>query len=309
MANACGCNARMPTQDITLYAADGYTLAATLCTPDLAALDAKTGRPQYIVMGCATAVPRGFYKRFCEYATQRGLFAIVADYRGIGDSKPGSLKGFKMDYTDWSTLDLGAVVQYAHERGEVYLVGHSLGGHALGQLPDPSMIKAAYFCGSGAGWAGWMPLAERVKVWCLWNLIGPIATSLLGYQPMSKFGMGEDIPLGVYRDWKRWCSFPRYFFDDAAPEARAIAAKFERVRMPVAAAVSTDDLWAPPASRDAFFSGYTQTQVDRIEFTPPSLSVRQVGHMGYFRKEVGAVLWPQILEWLGKQGLNVRPPT
>lgn len=296
----------MTSQHITLHAADGYALTATLYTPLHTALDAQTGRPQYIVIGCATAVPRGFYKAFCEYAASLGLHAIVADYRGIGDSKRSSLNGFVMDYADWSVQDLGAVVQYAHDRGEVYLVGHSLGGHAIGQLPDPSMLKAAYLCGSGAGWAGWMPLAERIKVWCLWNVIGPVATTLLGYQPMSKFGLGEDIPLGVYRDWKRWCSFPRYFFDDAAPDARAICQKFERVRMPVAAAVSTDDLWAPPKSRDAFFSGYTHAKVDRIDLVPAQLGAAQIGHMGYFRRQVGAALWPQIIAWLGKHGLQSR---
>jgi predicted alpha/beta hydrolase len=297
----------MPFQDITLTAADGYALAATLYTPEAPVLDATTGRPQYMAIGCATAVPRGFYKRFCEYAASRGLYAIVADYRGIGDSKQGSLKCFVMDYADWSTLDLAAVVQYAHERGEVYLVGHSLGGHAIGQLPDPSMIKAAYFCGSGAGWAGWMPPAERVKVWFLWNVLGPIATTILGYQPMSKFGIGEDIPLGVYRDWKRWCGYSRYFFEDPAPDAQAFAKKFERVRMPVAAAVSVDDLWAPPKSRDAFFSGYTHTKVDRIDLTPAALGVQQIGHMGYYRKEVGAALWPQIMAWLSQQGVYLKP--
>jgi predicted alpha/beta hydrolase len=295
----------MASQDFTLTASDGYKLAATLYTPETPALDPATHRPQYIVIGCATAVPRGFYKRFCEYAASLGLHAIVADYRGIGGSKQGSLKGLVMDYADWSRYDLAAAVQYAYERGEVYLVGHSLGGHAIGQLPDPCMLNAAYLCGSGAGWAGWMPLAERIKVWCLWNVIGPVATSLLGYQPMSKFGLGEDIPLGVYRDWKRWCSFPHYFFDDSAPDAKAIAQQFERVSMPVAAAVSVDDVWAPPRSRDAFFSGYINAKVDRIDLVPEALGVEQIGHMGYFRKEVGATLWPQIMAWLGQRGLRI----
>jgi predicted alpha/beta hydrolase len=296
----------MNTQDIELKALDGFPLTATLYTPQTPALSVG-GKEQYIVIGSATAVPRGFYRRFCEYAASLGLHAIVADYRGIGGSMPasGKLKGFVVDYADWSRYDLAAAVQYAHERGEVYLVGHSLGGHAIGQLPDPSMLKAAYLCGAGAGWAGWMPLAERIKVWCLWNVIGPVATTVLGYQPMSKFGIGEDIPLGVYRDWKRWCSFPRYFFDDSAPDAKAIAQQFERVRIPVAAAVSVDDLWAPPKSRDAFFSGYVNARVDRIDLKPAELGVKQIGHMGYFRKEIGQTLWPQIMSWLAQHGLQI----
>ena len=296
----------MSSQNITLRAADGYELAATFYTPEHVARDAHTGRPQIIVIGCATAVPRGFYKRFCDYAASRGLYAIACDYRGIGDSKNGSLNGFVMKYADWSVQDLGAAVQYAHDRGEVYLVGHSLGGHAIGQLPDPHMLKAAYFCGSGAGWAGWMPLSERIKVWCLWNLIGPIATTLLGYQPMSKFGIGEDIPLGVYRDWKRWCSFPRYFFDDPAPDAQAICKKFDRLNIPIGACVSTDDLWAPPASRDAFFSGFKNATIERIDITAQDIGMQSIGHMGYFRKEVGQHLWPGIMDWLSQHGLRVR---
>jgi predicted alpha/beta hydrolase len=290
----------MPSQDITLTAPDGYPLTATLYTPERSA----SGTAQFIVIGCATAVPRGFYKRFCEYAASLGLHALVADYRGIGGSKQGSLKGFAMDYADWSNKDLAAVVDYAAARGEVYLVGHSLGGHAIGQLPDPNLLKAAYVCGTGAGWAGWMPTTERIKVWALWNLIGPLCTAFLGYHPMSKLGLGEDLPMGVYRDWKRWCSFPRYFFDDPALDAVAIAEKFKQVRMPVAACVSTDDLWAPPKSRDAFMSGYVNALVDRIDISPAQLGLSQIGHMGYFRKEVGAVLWPQIMGWLGQHGLR-----
>ncbi|NJM42965.1 MAG: alpha/beta fold hydrolase [Brachymonas sp.] len=290
----------MTSQDIELTTTDGYRLAATVYHPAFDASDTE----QWIVIGCATAVPRGFYKRFCEYVASRGVHAIAADYRGIGGSKHAPLRGFKMDYADWSNKDLAAVVDYATKRGAAYMVGHSLGGHALGQLPDPNALRAAYFCGSGAGWHGWMPPAERIKVWVLWNLIGPVVTSLLGYQPMSKFGIGEDIPLGVYRDWKRWCSFPRYFFDDTAPDAVAIAQQFDRITIPVAAAVSTDDLWAPPASRDAFFSGYRNTQVERIDLEAKALGVQQVGHMGYFRKEVGQRLWPDLLTWLMKQGLQ-----
>lgn len=296
----------MTSEDITLSARDGYPLAATVYHPTADTHDAS----QWIVIGSATAVPRGFYKRFCEYAASRGVHAIAVDYRGIGGSKSGlkngSLRGFKMDYADWSAQDLAAAVDYATSRGPAYLVGHSLGGHAIGQLPDPNALQAAYICGGGAGWHGWMPRSEQIKVWTLWHLIGPVATTLLGYQPMSKFGIGEDIPLGVYRDWKRWCSFPRYFFDDPAPDAQAIAKLFDRVTIPVAAATSTDDLWAPPASRDAFFSGYRSTKVACIDLKPHSVGAQQIGHMGYFRKEIGATLWPELFHWLSQHGLKLR---
>lgn len=279
-------------EKITLTAKDGYVLAAShYAAPS----------DQFIVIGAATAVPRWFYAKFAEYAQARGINVVTTDYRGIGESKYGSLKGFEMDYADWSRYDLAAAVEYAAQRGKVYLVGHSLGGHAIGQLPNPNVLQAAYLCGVGAGWHGWMPRPERYRAWALWNIAGPIATRVYGYQPMSKFGIGEDIPMGVYRDWKRWCANPHYFFDD--PKAKAITDKFADVRIPLAAAVSTDDLWAPPASRDAFFKGYRHARVDAIDLDPRSLGVGQIGHMGYYRSQVGVQLWPQILRWLGQHGL------
>jgi predicted alpha/beta hydrolase len=120
---------------------------------------------------------------------------------------------------------------------------------------------------------------------------------------MSSFGMGEDIPMGVYRDWGYWCSFAHYFFD--APDARsqAIAKRFDDVRFPVAAMVATDDLWAPPKSRDAFFKGFKNARVDRIDRTPELLG-GACGHFGYFRQNIGPKLWPQIIDWLAQHGLQ-----
>ena len=283
--------------DITLTTADGAQLAATHYAP---AHDAGSAQ-QWIVVGSATAVPRGFYARFAQYAASRGVHVITTDYRGIGGSKHGSLKGFVMDYSDWSRYDLAAAVDYAAARGKVWMVGHSLAGHAIGQLPNHEKLEAAYVCGTGAGWHGWMPRPERYRVWALWNMLGPVLTRIYGYQPMSKMGLGEDIPMGVYRDWKRDCQFPHYFFDGA--ESAHYAATFAKVKLPIAAAVSTDDLWAPPASRNAFFEGYTGTHVQHIDFEPAQLGAKQVGHMGYYRKEVGAVLWPHMLKWLAQHGL------
>jgi predicted alpha/beta hydrolase len=134
-----------PAQNIVLKTADGYELAATHFAADSA---------QFIVVGSATAVPRGFYKRFAEFAQAYCINVITVDYRGIGDSKRGSLKDLKMEYAVWSKYDLAAAVDYAAARGKVWLVGHSLAGHALGQLPNPNILQAAYVCGTGAGWHG-----------------------------------------------------------------------------------------------------------------------------------------------------------
>jgi predicted alpha/beta hydrolase len=287
-------------QDIELIAADGYKLAATVTAPT-SPLRTSDGADVWIVIGSATAVPRGFYRRFAEFAAAKGAHVIATDYRGIGGSKPASLKGFEMSYADWSRYDLAAAVKFATSRGKAWLVGHSLAGHALGQLPDPNLLQAAIVCAAGAGWHGHMPWLERVKVQLLWHVIGPIFTTIYGYHPMSKLGMGEDLPMGVYREWKRWCQFPHYFFDD--PKAKPITDGFDRVTLPIAAINATDDLWALPHSRDAFFKGFRSTKVEAIDVKPAQWGLKAIGHMGYYRPQVGEYVWPLMWRWLQGKGL------
>jgi predicted alpha/beta hydrolase len=176
-------------------------------------------------------------------------------------------------------------------------VGHSFGGHAFGLQPLHRRVAGVYTFGTGAGWHGWMPKAEQIKVLLMWRLIGPLLTRWKGYLAWKKLGMGEDLPLGVYRDWKRWCSFPRYFFDD--PDMAHIQARFGEVTTPIMAANATDDLWASPASRDAFMSGYRNAPWTGIDIDPHRSGIGPLGHMGYFRPHARP-LWQEALRWFGE---------
>lgn len=280
--------AEIRIERLTLHAADGYALAATRYrspTPPLG----------HLVIGGATAVPQGFYKRFAEHAARRGFDVLTLDYRGIGHSAPPSLKGFRMDYLDWGRLDLAAGVEAMRQDGmPLYLVGHSYGGHALGLLPHQEWIDGAWTFATGAGWHGWMPPLERLRVLFMWRVLGPVWTRFAGYLPWSRLGMGEDLPLDVYRQWRRWCRFPRYFFED--PQMKAVTDRFALVRFPIVAANALDDAWAPPASRDAFMAGYRNTAVRAITIDPRRSGLGPIGHMGYFRPRA-VPLWNEALDW------------
>ncbi len=154
------------SERLTLVASDGYELCAMRYTPSGAA----TGR---IVLGGATGVPQGFYRRFAEFAVGRGYEVTTLDYRGIASSAPSTLKGFRMDYRDWARLDLAAAVDAASDGGRerVLLVCHSYGGQALGLLPHPDRIAAMYTFGTGSGWAGWMTRGEQLRVRFMWRVI------------------------------------------------------------------------------------------------------------------------------------------
>lgn len=275
-------------KSFTITTVDGFQLVATSYETVLPIAN--------IIIAGATGVPQAFYRRFSRFAAERGYRTITFDYRGISQSKTQPLKGFNASFTDWATLDLSAVVdEIALPKQHTFMVGHSFGGHAFGLLPNHYKISGLYVFGTGAGWRGWMPRQESIKVNAMWNVILPTLTKWKGYTPMSMLGMGEDLPYGVYTQWRHWCKYPHYFFDDPKVSAQ-MKAKFAEVKAPIVAANALDDLWAMPKSRDAFIQGYRNADVTCLDI-PLTPSLPKIGHMGYFRSEA-QILWGDVLNWI-----------
>ena len=275
-------------ETLRLRAADGYTITA-LRYPAI-----RTEHARIVVAG-ATGVPQRFYRRMADYMAQRGVSVLTLDYRGIGLSKPDTLKGFGADQMDW-VADLAAGVEHMGDGSvPLYMVGHSLGGHLFGLLPNHHKAAGLYTFATGAGWHGHMSTGERLKAVVMWNTVAPLLAAWKGYLGWSVIGMGEDLPLKVYQQWRRWCQHPRYFFDD--PQMAATVARYRGVRTPIVAANASDDAWAPPKSRDAFMgAGYVNAPWTGRDITPQSLRVRHIGHMGYFRPGAES-LWQSALDW------------
>jgi len=288
---------------LVLQASDGTALIARLY---------KEASPVrgVLLVASATGVPQRFYRRFAQHASLRGYRTLTLDYRGIGESKPATLVGYRMDYLDWAERDLAAAVDHAHGLAAgsdvpLFMVGHSYGVHAFGLLDRHADV--ARFCGfaGGAGWHGWMPRREQWRVLLMWRVLGPLLTRWKGYLPWSLLGMGEDLPLDVYRQWKHWCSFPRYFFDD--PALPGLAERFARVHTPMRAVNAWDDGWAPPRSRDAFVAAYRNAPIERIDLTPAD-GLGPIGHMGYFRPQAKR-LWDRTLDWFDAHRRTIQPAT
>lgn len=268
-----------------LVAADGYSIAATRFRPEREAHSA-------ILIAGATAVPQGFYRRFAQSAAERGFEALTLDYRGTGQSRPASLRGFRMDFTDWARLDIDAAIDALEpDARPVFLVGHSYGGMAFGLVPRPDRIRGMYGFGIGTGWDGFIPGAERWRVRAVWNLVGPALTVTHGYLPWSRVMSGEDLPSDIFWQWRRWCSRRFGLLDDPTlPEARE---EYARVTTPMVLANATDDLWAQPAARDAIMTGYTSAPWRTADIDVSTRGIGAVGHMGYFR-ERAVPLWDDV---------------
>jgi predicted alpha/beta hydrolase len=279
-----------PPSTTTLIASDGYSIGAQ----HYGCAERSVG---CLVIAGATGVPQRFYSHFARFAASQNIDVWTLDYRGIGLSRPTDLRNFRMNYLDWARLDLAALLDHVAQESSVpiWMVGHSYGGHAFGLLPGNDRVRKFATFATGAGWHGWMPPLERMRVLAMWRVVGPLIVRSKGYLAWSMLKMGEDLPRDVFIQWRHWCQWPRYFFDD--PEQSCLAEAFARVRTPIRAVNATDDKWAPPASRDAFMSAYSSAPVENITITPASIGMKSIGHMNYFRPQA-IRLWQDTLNWL-----------
>ncbi len=274
-------------EPIRYFAADGAPIWATHFAP-------STPARGHIMVAGATAVPQYFYRRFAAHSVEQGFAVTTFDYRGIGLSAPEKLRGYRMNWLDWGRKDMPAVLaaMAAESAAPQFVIGHSYGGHGFGLMPTHAQVRRFYGFGVGAGWSGYMPPLERLRVNFLWHVLSPGLNRAFGFSPWKLLGMGENLPLDLFHQWRRWCSFPHYYFDD--PTMQGELHSYSQVTTPLAFVNATDDKWATPRSRDAFVAGYLNAPIERIDIAPQSLGLKQIGHMGYFRQGAEG-LWDEAL--------------
>ena len=281
------------SDDITVPAADGYPLAATLFLP-------RGTKRHAVLINSATAVPRRLYRGFAGYLARRGCAVLTYDYRGTGDSRPAtskSLVGFNASMSDWAAQDITAAVSWMRERYKTLpfaYVGHSFGGQALGLLPNNSKIERALFVAAQAGYWKLMASPERYRVYALLNFVGRPLTRLLGYMP-GKAGLGMDLPKDAFLQWTGWVMSPHYLFDDAGLDALQ---NFPRYRGALRALCMSDDPWATRPAVELLCSGFTSITPEIVTVTPADAGAVRIGHMGFFRPDHRDTLWRGAAEWI-----------
>ncbi len=286
------------SDDITLPANDGYSLAATLFLP-------RGAKRHAVLINAATATPRKIYRSFAGYLAHRGCAVLTYDYRGIGGSrqkslagynKPKSLVGFKASMADWAALDATAALSWMRERYAALplsYVGHSFGGQALGLLPHNAEVSRALLVASQAAYWKLMTAPERYRVYAFMKFIGvPLAHSL-GYAP-GWSGIGEDLPKDAFLQWVSWVTSPRYLFDSKLPALQ----NFANYKGAMRALCLSDDPWATRPAVELLCSGFSSTSPEILTIAPADVGATRIGHFGFFRPEHRDTLWRTAAEWL-----------
>lgn len=279
----------MITEDVTVLARDGARLTAT-CFGD-------RGASRWVLISSATAVSRRYYARFARDLAERGYAVVTYDYRGVGDSRPASLRGYQATFSQWGLVDLPSMIEWIVGGGQgrrVFLVGHSAGGQLAGLIDNPDAVEAMVAVCSQSGYWRVQGGSQRALVALHAYVTLPVVASVLGYFPWSRLARGEDIPKGVALEWSRWCRDPRYLLGDASLPLH----RYASFRAPVLAYSVDDDNWGTARSVDAMMSAYPN--VERRHIKPKDLGLRSLGHFGAFR-ERARPLWDQISAWLGER--------
>ncbi|MEG2796851.1 MAG: alpha/beta fold hydrolase [Pseudomonas sp.] len=277
-------------------AADGFVLGGFTwrhALPDIQ-------RP-VVILNAATSVHCRHYSRFAAYLFANGFDVITYDYRGIGESRPGSIKGLNASWTDWGALDFEAMLRRAQREfpGQpIDVVGHSFGGCAAGLGESGQVIRRLVTVGAQfAYWRDYAP-EQRWRMFGKWHLLMPLLTLFCGYFPGKRLGWLEDTPAGVVRDWSTPTA--RY---ERRPSGRAMLARtgqlpFANVRAQTLAISISDDPYGTIAAIERLLSYFSHAPKTHLRIAPQDIGEQQVGHFAFFRSAYQATLWPIALNWL-----------
>lgn len=229
---------------------------------------------------------------------QHGCVVYTFDWRGMAQSAPPSLVGYKARLVDWARHDAPAVMELVAQRHPglpITWFGHSMGGILFGMMPQHPRIDRVATLGSGSGYREHVARPLRYVMGVFWHVIVPLSVARHGYFAGRRIRTVDDLPRGVVAQWKRWCSHP----DFVVSEGEAVRQAYASVKLPITAVVFTDDTMASPRGVKAMHSHYTGTQVDLKVLRPEQHGLRAVGHFQFFHPKTGSKGWSMSLPWLG----------
>lgn len=260
-----------------------------------------------VIINPATGVLATYYHRYAGFLARQGFDVITYDYRGIGASRPTTLRGCRYRWSDWGTLDFDAVMQVARDHAAdmpLFVAGHSIGGFLPGFAENARWITRMLTVGAQHAWWRDYAAGSKARLVFKWHVVMPLLTALCGYFPGRRLGWLEDLPAGVANEW----SFRRERMELSHPAADrdAILKRFAAFTAPILAVTVGDDELAPPEAVRRGLSYYSNAPATQVLLTSSRLGVERIGHVGLFHARHADGFWRDTVAWL-RDGINPWP--
>ncbi|MCG8421642.1 MAG: alpha/beta fold hydrolase [Proteobacteria bacterium] len=285
----------MKQRDVTIAATDGFELAALHLEPE-------TDLRGVIQFHSGTGVKKEFYLKFAKYMAERGFAVILFDYRGIGGSRPKSLRGFEAQLRHWGERDMVGVLEWiktSYPQLPKFIVAHSMGGQLIGLMKNHDVLRGVVTIAASTGYWRTFPRPYRYLPAFIWYVYIPIVSRIFGFVPAKRLQLGEDLPTGVAREWADWCTnrnYLRSFFGVTIEEQF-----FADIRAPVKAFYAEDDTIATERTVPEILEYFENAQVSSEKIRLSDVSAKAIGHFGFFSRKFGRQLWPKPIDWIETQ--------
>ncbi len=279
----------MTETTISIPAKDGYKLSAILRKPE-------TGIKGFIQIHCGTGIPQKLYANFAKFLSNNGYITLTFDYRGIGQSRPKSLKGFEAFIRDWGQKDMVGVLNWALDNfpdEKKIVIAHSMGGQMIGLMENNNQIDQLFLIASSTGY--WKDMSKPFR-WMLppfWFLYIPASIAVYGYANAKKIKQGEDLPKGVAEEWQKWCIHRDYFETEFGKTLKPLY--FNQIEIPIKSIQIADDPIANETTCNKLLNYFYNAPKTIEKVRPKDLSVKKIGHAGFFSRKFKATLWNNLL--------------
>ncbi|MCJ8151827.1 MULTISPECIES: alpha/beta hydrolase family protein [Shinella] len=252
-----------------------------------------------VIVNPATGVLARYYHRYARFLAEHGFDVLTYDYRGIGLSRPASLRGCRYRWRDWGELDFEGAIRLVHEKqrkGRLLVVGHSFGGFLPGLAPSAYRIERLLTIGAQYAWWGDYAPHRRFRLFLKWHVAMPVLTMAFRYFPGGRLGWLEDLPAGVAFEW----SFRRSCFERShpLPDRQIVLDRIAAVTAPILAVVISDDDLGTPAAICRTLGYYSGAERVAVELRPSDYRRSAIGHFGLFHDSHASGFWLDTLLWL-----------
>ncbi len=298
----------MTVTRVRFPALDGYSLGGFLH------LGPNPNPHHAVVFATGGGIRAEVYRHFLSYLASHDMAVFAFDYRGIGESRPERLRGFRAGFEDWAEYDAGGAIAWMAEHYPnacLTGMGHSIGGLMIGAPELASKFNQLLLIAPHTGYQGDYRMPLRWLVRAVWGIAGPPMRKLFGYFPASLLGLGEDLPARVSIQWGTHThSRIRVGANGGDPiREQRLLDQVAALRKPAFVLSALDDPWAAEAGVRRALSAYRNLILVRKVIDPTSLQAAQVGHWGYFRRRNAPAIWPTILTFIREEPFRTFPST